>query len=94
MPYAVELSDSAADKLSSIADVDLVSCISNRLEDLAADPLKVGRRAGFPYRPAGQIFEFWCDSGERRYFVTLFFHFEPGERVVKISAVTYREVIP
>lgn len=89
--YEVELSDKAAESLQSYP-VDVVVCISNHLTELAGDPLALGRRAHFPYRPVGQIYDFWCHEAAGHYFVTVFFHFKPGEQTIKVYAISVREI--
>ena len=90
MRYGIELSDHAAEFLRTLP-VDVVVCVSIQLERLAEAPLELGRRAHFPYRPAGQIFEFWCEESDQKYFVTAFFHFSAGANVIRVYAITARE---
>ena len=56
------------------------------MDKLAAGQLGLGRRAGFPYRPVGQVYEFWCT---RAYYITIFFHYLPGEQAINVFAIGY-----
>ena len=87
MPYEIELSDEASETLQRLP-IDIVVCISNHLERLAADPLGLSRRAAFPYRPVGQIYQFWCDDG---FFITVFFHYLPGEQAIQVFAIGFTQ---
>ena len=88
-PYDIELSDDAAAVLAALP-VDVISCVSNHLEALADKPIELGRRAAFPYRPQGMIYEFWCDSGQETYFITVFFHYVAGQSALRVFAIGFR----
>ena len=87
MPYDVELSDEAADTLQRLP-ATVATCVETQLKKLAEDPLGLGRRAAFPFRPVGQIYQFWCPD---QYFVTIFFHYLPGEQAIKVFAIGYTQ---
>ncbi len=89
MPYAVELSNDAAAVLRRLP-VDVVVCVSNHLNTLAVDPVGLGRRATFPYRPEGQIYEFWCDSADEAFFITVFFHYVGGQNTLRVFTIGFR----
>lgn len=93
MRYDVELSDAAAGVLESVPD-EAAQRVHDELNRLAEAPLALGRRAHFPYRPVGQIYDFWCDEPGSRRFVTVFFHFKPGEEAIRVYAITVREYHP
>lgn len=94
MRYDVELDDDAARILETFP-IDAALIVHGELERLAEAPLALGRKAHFPYRPVGMIYEFWCEPpGEVVYFVTVFYHFLPGESVIRVYAITFRTIHP
>lgn len=86
MPYDVELSTKASEQLQSFSP-DLVVCVSEHLGRLADAPLELGRKAGFPYPPHGQVYQFWCEDGDKRVYVSVFFHYLPGETTIRVTAI-------
>lgn len=89
MAYAVELSDDASATLDTFP-VDIAICVNKQLERLADDPVNLGRPAHFPYRPVGQIYQFWCEEDEDyQYYITVFFHYLPGEDTIKVFAIGF-----
>ena len=90
MKYDLELSRSVSTRIAALS-FELVTCISHHLDLLCDDPLAVGRRATLPYLPVGQVYEFWCEDGDgTSVFVAVFFHFKPGEQVLRVHAITSR----
>jgi hypothetical protein len=90
MSYEVELSNEAAGVLRAVSP-GVRDCILNHLDRLAEAPLELGRRAAFPYRPVGQIYEFWCEDDELRVYLTIFFHFTESEDTIRIFTIGRRE---
>lgn len=94
MRYDVVLSDKASTRLQELP-VDVAICVDNHLEQLAADPFGLGRPAAFPYRPVGQIYQFWCEGPDgEQFYVTVFFHFQPGETSIRVFSIGASEYGP
>jgi hypothetical protein len=90
MKYELELSGSVAANIAALS-FELLTCVSHHFDLLCEDPLVLGKRATFPYLPVGQIYECWCEESDGTpVFVTVFFHFKPGEQVLRVHAITRR----
>jgi hypothetical protein len=90
MSYGVELTRAADDAFNQLPPM-VASTVLDRLDDLARDPIGLGRPSHFPYLPGRQLFQFWAES-EGRWWVTILFRFSQDEQRVVILDVVGVEV--
>lgn len=81
MSYAVVFGPRAEDDFHNIGDPVLQSFVLDELDKLAADPVGLSRRAGFPH-PLGQKYQFW--SPDRTTHITLLFQYGQRENEIHL----------
>ena len=81
MSYRVVFGTRAEEDFEHIADPILQSHVLDQLDRLAADPLALSRRGGFPHL-FGQKYQFW--SPDHRTHFTVLFVFGEGEDVIHV----------
>ena len=88
MIYDVVFGPSAGEDFDNIGDPVLQSHVLDELDKLAADPVRLSRRAGFPHL-LGQKYQFW--SPDRTvYFTVLFIYQGPNTiHLLNIGVVRY-----
>lgn len=76
MPYAVSWLPAAELDLDRIAQVDPVSAsrVLDEVEQLASNPVSLGRKASFPHLPF-QKYQFWAGD----LFITVLFRYGSDE---------------
>lgn len=90
MSYGVEFTSKADEAFGELAPM-VASAVLDHLDDLARDPLNLGRPSHFPYLPGRQLFQFWVET-EGRWWVTVLFRFSADERRIIILDVVASEV--
>ena len=91
MSYNVAYEDEASEGLLRLPPV-IASKVLDEIDKLAEDPAGLSRPSYFPYLPVGQIYQFWCEDGDRRFWVSVFFQYSPDETSIIILAVTGQEL--
>ena len=81
MSYKVVFGPWAEEDFEQIGDPVLQSHVLDELDRLAANPVGLSRRGGFPHL-FGQKYQFW--SPDRRTHFTVLFLFGQGEDVIHV----------
>ena len=86
MTYGVRWLPSAEADLTRVASIDAAAAseVLDRIDELAADPVGLSRRAGFPHPPF-QKFQFWTGD----LFVTVLFQYAQDESSIEIVAIGF-----
>ena len=87
MNYVVETAENAFRRLVGLSPV-LISQVEEALQRLAEDPLRLGRKAVFPFPPRGNLYSFHCVFEGVRYDFRAFYFFKDDERTLLIHDVT------
>jgi hypothetical protein len=84
MNYEVVLGPRAIEKLRSAPEA-LRERIEKRLEELASDPKKIGRKTvSPPFVPIGHIYQFHEQHADRRHYFTVFFVYGDDEKSLNV----------
>jgi hypothetical protein len=78
MSYGVEFTPRADEAFDQFPPM-VATTVLDRLDDLAKDPVGLGRPSHFPYLPGRQLYQFWVES-DGRWWVTLLFRFSQDEQ--------------
>jgi hypothetical protein len=90
MSYGVEFTPAADDAFARLAPM-VASTVLDRLDDLARNPLTLGRPSHFPYLPGRQLYQFWAEA-EGRWWVTIMFRVSQDEQRITVLDVVAVEV--
>jgi hypothetical protein len=90
MRYGVEFTRAADDAFAQLTPM-VASTVLDRLDDLAQDPLTLGRPSHFPYLPGRQLYPFWAES-DGRWWVTILYRFSQDEQRIIVLDVVATEV--
>lgn len=97
MSYDILIADTdeAAERLRR-QPADVIACVSNHLEHLRHDPIRLSRRAPVPpYRPTeGQIYPFTCRDCDPPVYVVVFFRYGQNETCLEVYAMTFQSLRP
>src|SRR5437016_4668756 len=91
MSYSVAFEDEASQGLMRLPPV-IASKVLDEIDRLAQDPAALSRPTYFPFLPVGQIYQFWCEDTQHRFWVSVFFQYSKDEKTIIILAVTGQEV--
>jgi hypothetical protein len=91
MSYNVAFEDEASEGLLRLPPV-IASKVLDQIDMLAADPAALSRPSYFPYLPIGQIYQFWCEDVEHRFWISIFFQYSTDESSIIVLAITGQEV--
>ena len=91
MSYGAEFTRRASDDLAKLPPVT-ASAVVDGIELLAQDPVALGRPSHFPYLPGRQMYQFWVETAEGRYWVTVLFRFHPDERRIIVLDIAAQDV--
>jgi hypothetical protein len=91
MSYNVAYQDEASKALSKLPPI-IASKILDEIDRLAQDPAALSRPSYFPYQPIGQIYQFWCEDTEHRFWISIFFQYSIDEISIIVLAISAQEV--
>lgn len=86
MSFDPIISPSAAEDLVALP-IQVQNVVEQEINRLAADPVRLSRRAVSPPYPAGQMYQFEHDFEDVRYLITVLFRYGQDERTVEIFAI-------
>lgn len=92
MSYELEYKDAALRLLEGEQFGDVLDCIFNSLEILAADPVQLSRPSQSPIVPRGQQYEFGCESQEASYRFTVHFCYAQDEKSLVVVDIVPRRI--
>jgi hypothetical protein len=91
MNYNVAYEDDASEALLRLPPI-IASKVLDEIDKLAEDPAGLSRRAYFPYLPTGQIFQFWCEDADHRFWISVFLQYSVDETGIIILAIAGQDV--
>ena len=91
MSYNVAFEDEASEGLLRLPPL-IASKVLDEIDRLAQVPAGLSRPSYFPYLPVGQIYQFWCETAEDRFWISIFFQYSPDETSIVVLAITGQNV--
>jgi len=93
MPYEVELSPKADERLSALDPV-IQSRFLDCLDELATDPVAKSRPSYFPYAPGYQLYTCNFEANGRKHFFAVLFRYSADETTLLVHGFHYADLGP